>query len=106
MGLVTNSFLFNCCFLRSLRSIILPVRTSLVPRRKYFLLTTHPQLSLIPHYPLLQCGNTEAPKVASTRSASSREERGQPMILWAKTLTLWSAVLSATVQLASRTQVQ
>ena len=37
---------------------------------------------------------------------SSREGRGQPMIFWAILTTLWSAFLSAAVQLENHTQMQ
>ena len=38
--------------------------------------------------------------------SSSREGRGHPMIFWAELTTLWSALLSAAVQLRNHTQMQ
>uniref|UniRef100_A0A8C6X8X4 C2H2-type domain-containing protein n=1 Tax=Naja naja TaxID=35670 RepID=A0A8C6X8X4_NAJNA len=42
----------------------------------------------------------------STQERNHINVRGQPMILWAMTVTLWSAVLSDTVQMANHPQVQ
>lgn len=38
--------------------------------------------------------------------SSCSDGRGQPMILWAVVMILWSAFLSAAVQLANQTQMQ